>query len=239
MPEYRFATPFFPFLYAYGAALAAALGAELFPRPESRRLAALVAVPAVVGASLLLFVPRSLLFAARPTVPFANVVSDFGTRYNRFAGLLEVRGGSILLPDVGGTLWASRLRVYDLAGLTDRTIALTRESDHAAFCDYVFERAKPTFIHTHRYWTTTSRFDLDPRFRRDYVPLYRYLEHSVMEASGGLALLSGDYVRLDAVQGKDAALDAIRRELLEQHAPLLGQRAEPRAPVRASRPASR
>jgi hypothetical protein len=221
MPEYRFATPFFPFFYAYGAALAAALGAELFPRPERRRLAALVAVPAVAGASLLLFVPRSLLFAARPTVPFADVVRDFGTRYDRYADLLGVRNGSILLPDVGGTLWASRLRVYDLVGLTDRTIALTRDSDHAAFLDYVFERAKPTFIHTHHYWTMAAGFDLDPRLRRDYVPLFRYLERWVLEASGGQTLLSGDYVRRDALEaapGRDAALAVIRRELAEQHA---------------------
>jgi hypothetical protein len=220
MPEYRFATPFFPFFYAYGSALAAALGAELLARPERRRLAALVAVPAVAGASLLLFVPRSLLFAARPTVPFADVVRDFGTRYNRFADLLGVRDGSILLPDVGGTLWASRLRVYDMAGLTDRTIALTRDSDHAAFFDYVFERTKPTFLHTHHYWTIAAGFDLDPRLQRDYVPLYRYVERWVLEASGGQPLLSGDYVRRDALDGpgKDAALAVIRRELAEHYA---------------------
>jgi hypothetical protein len=214
MTEYRFGTPFLLFSYTYAAALAAALGTELVPAPR-RPLLATVAVLLAVGGSLLIFLPRSLLFAAQPTVPFSEVRHDFGERFNRFADLLGVRQGSILLPDVGGTLWSSRLRVYDLGGLTDHTIALTRDRDHQAFYDYVFEQAKPTFIHTHQYWTMVSGLELDPRMERDYIPLYRILEPWVLQATEGQPLYSGDYVRREVAEGKDAAIAAIRRELAE------------------------
>lgn len=216
MGEYRFATPFFPFFYAYAATLCASLGEQLLPDPERRRRAGRAAALAALALSLALFLPRSLRFAAAPT--FAEVVRHHGLRFNRLADMLGIREGSVLLPDLGGTLWVSRLRVYDLAGLADRTIARTRERDQKAFYDYVFEEAKPTFIHTHQAWTVASRFDLDPRFRRDYVPLYERVEPSVVRAARGVPLRSGDYVRKEAIRGKEAALPAVRAELARHYA---------------------
>lgn len=215
MPEFRFATPFFPFLYAYGVALAAALG-ERIPE-ERRRLPALAGGLAAIGLSLALFAPRTVLFAAAPTVPFDEVVWKFGLRYNRFTDLLGLQQASILLPDVGGTLWTSRLRVYDLAGLIDPVIARTLDKDPEAFFEYVFEHAKPTFIHTHHYWTLKAGFDYDPRFTRDYVPLFEFVEPAVVQRARGDRLRSGDFVRRDAIEGKDAAVAQIRAELVEYY----------------------
>lgn len=215
MGEYRFATPFHLFFYPWAVSLAAAIGQMLPIPPERRRLPVAVAVLLATGWSLIIFLPRSILFAAAPTLPFTEVEEDFGRRYNRFADLLGVRNGSILLPDIGGTLWASRLRVYDLAGLIDRTIARTRDTDHKAFYDYVFETAKPTFIHTHHYWTLMSGLDLDPRLQRDYLPLNQRIERWVVDMAGGLPLRSGDYVRRDAVAGHEDAIPAIRQELID------------------------
>jgi hypothetical protein len=215
MPEYRFATPFFPFVYACGVALALSLG-EMLPA-ERRRLPALAGGLAAVGLSLVLFAPRTVLFAAAPTVPFEEVVWKFGLRYNRFADVLGLRQASILLPDIGGTLWTSRLRVFDLAGLTDPVIARTMDNDPEAFYDYVFEHAKPTFIHTHHYWTLKAGFDYDPRFTRDYVALFDFVEPAVVQRARGDRLRSGDFVRRDAVEGKDAALAAVRAELIEYY----------------------
>ena len=73
-----------------------------------------------VGLSLLLFTSRSIEFAFAPTIPFGDVVYYFGDRYNRYAEELGAQDASILLPDLGGTLYVSKLRVYDLAGLCDR-----------------------------------------------------------------------------------------------------------------------
>jgi hypothetical protein len=213
MGEYRFATPFHLFFYAWAVSVAAALGEMLPVAPERRRLPAAVAVLLAAGWSLAVFLPRSLLFTAAPTVPFTEIEEDFGRRYDRFAGLLGVRHGSILLPDIGGTLWVSHLRVYDLAGLIDRTIARTRDTDHKAFYDYIFATAKPTFIHTHHFWTLVSGLDLDPRLRRDYLPLNERIERWVVGMAGGVPLRSGDYVRRDAAAGKEGALGAIRAEL--------------------------
>ena len=212
MPEYRFATPFFPFLYAYGAVLALSL-LEILPA-ERRRLPALASGLAAIGLSLALFAPRTVLFAAAPTVPFDEVIWKFGLRYNHFADVLGLRQASILLPDVGGTLWTSRLRVFDLAGLTDPVIARTLDKDPEAFYAYLFEHAKPTFIHTHHYWTLKAGLDYDPRFTRDYVPLFEFVEPAVVQRARGDRLRSGDFVRRDAIAGREAALARIRAELV-------------------------
>lgn len=217
MEEYRFATPLFPFLYAYAVAVAATLGEMLFPDPDRRRLPALAAGLAAVGLSLTLFAGRSVLFSAAPTVPFTEVVEKFGVRYNNFADLLGLRQASILLPDVGGTLWTSRLRVYDLAGLIDPVIARSLNKRPAIFYDYVFDQAKPTFIHTHHYWTFQAALDGDPRFARDYMPLFHYVEPAVRERAQGFPLRSGDFVRRDAVAGKLRAVEEIRTEMTEYY----------------------
>lgn len=217
MEEYRFGTPFFPFLYAYAVTLAASLGEMLLPDPARKRLPALVAGLAAVGLSLTFFAGRSILFAATPTVSFQEVVERFGLRYNRYADLLGLDQGSILLPDVGGTLWTSRLRVYDLVGLTDRTIARTLEKRPEAFYDYIFGEAKPTFIHLHHYWTLQAGLDRDPRFQRDYIPLFRYFEPAVIERAEGFPLSSGDFIRREAIEGKEAAVAAIQADLLEYY----------------------
>ncbi len=217
MGEYRFATPFHLFFYLWAVSVAAAFAEMLPPAPERRRLPVMAAVLFAVGGSLIVFLPRSILFAAAPTLSFTEVEQDFGWRYNRFADLLGIRNGSILLPDIGGTLWVSRLRVYDLAGLIDPTIARTREADHRAFYDYVFETAKPTFIHTHHFWTWMSGFDFDPRLQRDYLPLNQRVEHWVVLAAG-VPLRSGDYVRRDAVVGHESAIPVIQQELIDFYA---------------------
>ena len=217
MEEYRFGTPFFPFLYAYAVTLAASLGEMLFPDPARRRLPALVAGLTGIGLSLGLFAGRSLLFASAPTVSFQEVVERFGHRYNRYAEVLGLERPSILLPDVGGTLWVSRLRVYDLVGLTDPTIARTLEKKPEAFYDYVFDEAKPTFIHLHHYWTLQAGLDHDSRFRRDYLPLFQIFEPAVRERADGFPLSSGDFVRREAVEGREAAVAAIKADLLSYY----------------------
>ncbi len=217
MEEYRFATPFYPFLFATAALLAASLGEELLPA-SARRQAGRAGILVAVGLSLAVFIPRSLLFAASPTVPFAEVLHDYGLRFNRFADLLGLEEGSFLLPDIGGTLWASRLRVYDLAGLTDASIARALGKDQKALHDYIFEQARPTFIHIHHYWTAAGALDLDPRFRRDYLPLYAFFEPEVLEYTGGKRLPSGDFIRREAIAGKEEAVQAIRAELIEAYA---------------------
>jgi len=212
MGEFRFATAFFPLAYLSAAVL---LTRAILAAPKHRlRKCTVTAVmlAAMVGSAALHY-PRLAVWARRPIVSFAGIADRFGHQFNRWADHLGLTNASFLVPDIGGTLYYSNLRIYDLAGLTDRVIARTRpnnemfEWDIEAFYDYVFDSLKPTFIHTHGSFTMRSQFDQDERFARDYLPISEYADEY---ASTRLKrrIMSGDYIR------RDVAAD--RMELLEQ-----------------------
>jgi hypothetical protein len=144
-------------------------------------------------------------------VPFARI-AEFGRAYERLA--LRVRGPapSLLAPDLGGTLFESRrLRVYDLVGLCDRTVARTLMGRTADFHAYVFEHARPTFIHVHGAWSGWARLHEDPRFARDYAPLHeRWQAPQEARHEAGQEPWSGDYVRREAL-ATEAELTRLRR----------------------------
>jgi hypothetical protein len=207
MGEYRFATPFFLFLFwLTGFGLA-----SLFRSLRSRTSLADVAVPLVtlllLAEGTRVHAERSLDFARSPTVPFGRI-AEFGRAYDALAASLPTPGdASLLLPDLGGTLFTTRhLRLHDLAGLCDRTVARTLMSDTSAFHDYVLERVRPTFIHVHGSWASWAAFHADGRFRRDYEVL-----HEIWPETVSAEPLSGDYVRRDAI-GDGSRLQALRDE---------------------------
>lgn len=197
MGEFRFATPFFVFAAIYAVSVSVTLFQSLVLPAPLQKSAVMVAVTAVIGASALVFIPRTVKFAANPTAPFATVTS-FAQKVSGYAARLGLAQASLLLPDVGGALYHSDLRIYDLAGLTDKTIARTIGRDPWALYDYVFETLKPTFIQTHSHWSVLVFLDQDPRFRRDYIALHEYLDEWALAASGATRY-SGEYVRRDAV----------------------------------------
>jgi len=89
-----------------------------------------------------------------------------------------------------------------MARLTDATIARTLRKKQKAFHDYIFETAKPTFIHMHGNWTYAADLASDDRFRRDYVAIDEYSDawaKRVVKRD----LMSGDYIRRDVVSGID------------------------------------
>ncbi len=133
-----------------------------------------------------------------------------GYTFNHYASALGVKDGSLKVPDLGGTLYYSHLRVYDLSGLCDKTVARTLVRDPAAFHDYVFEVAKPTFVRIHGNCTYFCNFDADPRFRRDYVAIREWLDPFVKEHYGRVAY-SGEYVRKDAIGVDPGKLGEIKR----------------------------
>lgn len=214
MREFRFATPFFPFVYASGALLGAAVVRELVPDPGRRRVVSAVAAVTALALTLLLFIPRTRAYAATPAFPFLQAKGTIGLRFNRFAAALELpEGSSFMGADVGGALWSSRLRIYDLAGLTDRTVARTLRNQRRQFHDYVFDVAQPTFILVHSGWTFLAAFNLDPRFQRDYRPLLVAGRPGEAIVNLGYPLQAGVFVRKQATIGKEAAVAAIRAEL--------------------------
>jgi hypothetical protein len=216
MGENRFATAFF----LLGYMSLTIIGYRVFTQrlASHRRYPIAVVAVLVVAVGLTVYVNHRRLgdFYSHPVVPFADVVERYADKFNAYAKYLGVEDGSVLLPDLGGTLYYCNLTVYDLAGLCDpviaRTMGLNQKRDVHAFHDYVFDSLKPTFIQTHGTFTGAARFEDDPRFREDYVPIHEYKD-TYVERVYKASRMSGNFVRRDAIKGKEARLDSLQRGL--------------------------
>ena len=213
MGEYRFATPFFPFVYCCLVLLGRFLIIGVPLRRIGRWSFGGLLFIWILYLSAVTHLPRMEEFSKRKVVNFTRIARAYGERFNDYAEFLQLEKASFLVPDIGGTLYYSKLRIYDLAGLCDKTIARTRGKDQQRFYDYVFDSLKPTFIHTHGYFTGVSKFDDDPRFQRDYVAIKEYQDKYV-ERKYKASRISGDFVRRDQIQGHEAQLDSLRQGYL-------------------------
>lgn len=202
MGEFRFATPFYVLFYWAQTELARDFAKALAPAPGVERAFRFATVAFALQAAFI-FAGRSAAFAAYPTVPLDEVRTFAGDGFNRLADALGIAGASVLTPDLGGALLDSRLRVYDLAGLCDRTIAASlSRGDYERFYRYVFDETRPTFIHTHGTFTRWSRLYESPRFAQDYVALNEVADGPAAWRAmwrGAPPAWAGDYVRRDAL----------------------------------------
>lgn len=212
MEEYRFATPFYPFFYLLLAISVNTTLSSLQPANFNRLRFFFASLFLLL--SVTIFVPRSLTFAASPTVPFNRIANNYAFPFNTYAERLELEAASFLLPDLGGTLYYSELEIIDLAGLTDAIIA--RElynDDKTRLHDYIFEERQPTFIHTHGFFNYRAQLDTDPRFDRDYVALCEFIDPLVLQ-SLGVESRAGDFIRRDVITDNNYdELEAIREEM--------------------------
>ncbi|ATL28161.1 hypothetical protein [Streptomyces formicae] len=185
MGMYRFATPVWPLgVLALGLA-AVGLAERGGPRPRAF-------IAAALSATLLLSWSaqgeRAAAFRAEPTLPMCLVVNRDGVMFNEYADRLGTRDASVLLPSLGGTLLTSDLKVYDLAGLTEPTIAdALAAGDAERLRRYAFQELRPTFVHAVGVWARKTGMTERRLTAEGYLPLYR-------TADGG-----GDWVRADAV----------------------------------------
>lgn len=184
MGQLRFATP----VWVLGALIAVFAVARVLARGTARRRAAVaVALTAAVLPSTAWFATTAQEFRASPTVPMCVVAEAFGRGYNGLADVLDVERATVALPDIGGTALASRLTVVDLAGLAEPRLAdLWGAHDMAGVRDYVLDRVRPTFLHSHGAWSQATGIADDPRLAADY--------HVI--SAGPVA---EDWVRRDAV----------------------------------------
>ena len=197
MRESRFCSLFVVAFYAVVALQVLYLAQGSARRVASRAMTGGLAVTAVVlVASAGWFVDRSIAFSQEPTVPMSEVERYFGDRFEGYSRLLGVEDPSLLTLDIGGLLYESDLRVYDLVGLTDKTIARTLQDDPQGFHDYVLGELKPTFIHTHGIYAVYAELDNDPRFRKLYRPICEQIDPWV-EKVWRFYWYAGDYVRWD------------------------------------------
>ena len=210
MGEYRFATGAIVFAYW----VVADLFGEAWRTSASPalRVALALVLAAVTADSAVRHAERSADFASYSITPFKRVAAFAGDGYNALAEALGAERPSVLVPDVGGALYYSRLRVYDLVGLCDRTTARTLTRDTAGFHRYVLEEIRPTFIHVHGPWSEWASFHASPLFARDYAPIFE--EWTSAESGSGDEPLQGDYVRRDALGAGEDGLARLRRVFL-------------------------
>jgi hypothetical protein len=211
MPFHRFGTAFFVMYYVYIVVLMDQIvhTARLPPLRRRRYLRAFAAV--FVGFSAVMSIRQTAYFLRGPTVPFASVAERYGHRFNRYAAAFGLENGSVLLPDIGGTLYVSDLTVHDLAGLSDPTIAVTLGQDLDTFHAYIFETLQPDFVHTHAGYTRQADFDADSRFREDYVPLCEYVDPWLLEHLE-VEMYSGDYVRRSVAETQPGILQQLQEQ---------------------------
>jgi hypothetical protein len=211
MGEYRFATGAIVFACWTTAELVGSLWRQA--SGPGLRFALIASVVAITADSAARHAERSAAFATYPPAPFREVAAFGGAGYNAVAAALEARNPSLLVPDVGGTLFYSSLRVYDLVGLCDRVTARTLTHDTRAFHRYVLEDVRPTFIHVHGTWSGWAAFHSSPTFTRDYVPIFEARDPSATTPGGSNEPDQGDYVRRDALDSP-ARLAQVRRVFL-------------------------
>ena len=213
MAEYRFATPFFALVYPTVISVLWVAGDALpVGKVLSRRAPVIALLTVMAWVSVANHQFRLIRFYRDPTVPYAEIAELYGKRFNRAAEILGLDHASLLLPDLGGSLFYSKLKLIDLAGLTDPTIAKNLRTNKPALYDYIFNQVKPTFIHTREYWAAISDLDASNQFRADYLPLREAVDPEA-SAYAGRTIYSGDYVRRDSVAGRAAALTQIRAAL--------------------------
>ncbi|MEU4762194.1 hypothetical protein AB0H12_02990 [Actinosynnema sp. NPDC023794] len=213
MGQLRFATP----VWVLGALVAVFAVARVLGRGTARRRAVLSAALAVaLLPSAARFTAAAQEFRAAPTVPMCLVAETFGRGFNGLADVLGASRPTLVLPDIGGTALASRLEVVDLVGLAEPRLAdLWAARDVAGVRDYVFDRVKPTFIHSHGEWSRLTGIADDPRLAADYHVLssgpvaHDWVRRDAVPDAARLAELR-DYLRIDLARAEGVRLAAPR-----------------------------
>lgn len=157
MEEWRFLTFGTPILaLACAEAVRAASRVVIAAFPRALRPAAALALTPLAIFALLRETTRS--YPERFNTTRTHNTLDFDTvrgrarYYAAAARTLEVRGGSVLDPDVGGVSYDAGLQVVDLFGLGDIAIAHTHPVDEPGMREAIFWERRPTFVHLHGAW---------------------------------------------------------------------------------------
>lgn len=173
MAQRRFATP----IWVTGSLIIAVAGAIVVESSTTKQRRVVTAVS--VAASLVcvvVFLQSAVSFRRAPTVPVCAVASYAGWNVNAYASALGLEGATLVTPDVGGTGLVTKLRIIDLAGLTNRDVARRwADNDFAGLRDDIFG-AEPEFIETHHGWSTITGLTDDARLASEYIPVSQTTE---------------------------------------------------------------
>jgi hypothetical protein len=169
MREFRFLAPIVP-------AVSLLIGIGLARVAEALRTAGIATARATVALCILVAafiicpqLHRLIAFAHHPTTPMPTVAA-IGNYFKMLGQRAGVEDPTLLHHDAGGTSFVAGIRLIDLAGLCDRTIA-HHWQDRERMRKYLFEERRPHFIYSGPYFA--QRFGLEDfqEFHRDYVPL--------------------------------------------------------------------
>jgi hypothetical protein len=204
MPEHRFGTPF---LLLFPITLILVL-VETLRRIDisdaNRRIIFLFLCAILVITPAQYNFMRSLNFSRHPTVSFDLMAIIGGIGFNYYAEQLAIHNASLLIPDLGGTLYYSKHHVYDLAGLCDRDFAkLIKLGDKTRTAEHILS-LKPTFIAIHEPWLGLSGL----RDNQQFINLYENIHAKPGEPRD----FSGHFV-LKAAIASPALLDNLRRQI--------------------------
>jgi hypothetical protein len=163
MGQLRFAAPLWPVAALLGVLAVAALRSVL---------GAVVLAGAVAATTVTASVPDAAAFRADPQTPACLVAQIDAREITAYADIADLGVGTFLVPDVGATALLGRMRVVDLAGLTDPVMARYWSSrDMAALREHVYEQVRPTFVSAHGSWASDTGVLADPRLGRDYAQI--------------------------------------------------------------------
>lgn len=208
MGELRFASPFIIFSYTLLVFQFYIFFKAFADKSDAKKIISTGVLSLLIIYSGYHFYNRTKEYSNHPTVSFNTIRTIFAENFNTYAERLQLKNASILLPDIGATLYYSKLHVYDAAGLCDKTIAKNIGKNNSALLDYVFDVIKPTFIHLHLKWESLYSIKYDSRFRRDYVRLYT--EDPVRMNESIYPLITNNYLRKDALnEGNKSTFDSL------------------------------
>ena len=160
MAQYRFLMPILPV-----ALLIACLGLRnLTPYGNRAAFGAVAILFAVHTATLQL-----ASFKESPTTPL-SVVTQVGDNFRALADRLEINDPVLAHHDAGGIAYHRMIRLVDLGGLVNRTIAKNM-NDKAFLSSYLLEEVQPDFFFGARNFAAASGFSDTEIFSRDYVPI--------------------------------------------------------------------
>jgi len=209
MGQYRFLMPSLPLFMLIGA-----LGLNALTPARLRIGFGIVALLLIVQSTAL----QLAAFKMQPTTPMA-AVTRVGDTFRTLADRLALENPVLAHHDAGGIAYHRMIRLVDLGGLVNRTIAKHMD-DKAFLTDYLLEEVQPDFVFGARNFAASSGFSDTDRFAGDYVMLeFTGLDHMRTDLS---------YIRRDRVAqtpgitlSYDAAgrLTAVRADLRDASFP--------------------
>jgi hypothetical protein len=120
------------------------------------------------------FIPKTLAFYQQPAIPYSYVATQYGKFYNDFLdeNNFNAQNKSILLPDMGATLFHAKYQAIDLAGLCHKGIAKKAAKGAEELSDYICHELKPDIIHIHGVFIAYSGLIENPCLMDNYSTLF-------------------------------------------------------------------